>query len=394
MMEKSGDVQHILDWLSSSHDDMVALIETLVNIDSGSYDKKGVDAVGEAIIEFLGSHGVQTERISLAEQGDAVRATVPASGGNRPIMLLGHRDTVFPKGEVGRRPFRIEGDKAYGPGVADMKAGLVMNAFVLAAFQKFGGAPQPLVGLFTGDEEIGSLASRPIIEATAQDSAMVFNSEPGRPNGNVVSGRKGGVFFVAEVDGVAAHSGSQYDKGRSAIEELARKIQAWHALADLDAGVTVNVGLISGGQSVNTVAPHARAEIDCRYVSLDQRDPIVAQIGSIATNCSVEGTTGRISIRGEFRPLTQSSDSQALLDHYIESAKSAGLSVEGEFTGGCADSGFTAAVGTPTVCGVGPVGGKAHTAEEYLELRSIVPRAQALARAIASSSDVFEKRQG
>ncbi|MEM7778207.1 MAG: M20 family metallopeptidase [Pseudomonadota bacterium] len=376
--------QRVMDWIADSRDDMVALIERLVNIDSGSYDKAGVDAVGDAIVAFLNAHGVQTDRIAIAEKGDAIRATVPAAGGNRPIMLLGHRDTVFPKGEVERRPFKIDGNRAYGPGVSDMKSGLVMNAFVLAGFQKFGGAPAPLIGLFTGDEEIGSQTSRPIIEATARDAAMVFNSEPARSTGNIVTGRKGGIFLIADVEGVAAHSGANFDKGRSAIEELARKIQAWHALVDVDAGLTVNVGLISGGQSVNTVAPHARAEIDVRYIAPKQRDEIVAQITEIATACTVDGTRGSVTIRGEFSPLVQTPAAQAQFDHYIASAKSMGVDIGGEFTGGCADSGFTAGVGTPTVCAVGPVGGNAHSPEEYLELDTVVPRTQVLAKTIAT----------
>ncbi|MEO1693908.1 MAG: M20 family metallopeptidase [Pseudomonadota bacterium] len=377
----------VLAWLSESESDMIALLETLVNIDSGSYDKAGVDAVGEAIAAFLQHHDIDVTRTPIETHGDAFRADVAAAaGGNRPIMLLGHRDTVFPAGEAGRRPFKIEGGRAYGPGVADMKAGLVMNAFTLAAFRKFKCAPAPLVGLFTGDEEIGSPTSRPIIEATAREAAMVFNSEPGRASGNIVSGRKGGVFFAAAVEGVAAHSGGQFEKGRSAIEELARKIQAWHALTDLDAGVTVNVGLISGGQSVNTVAPLAEAQIDLRYVSPEQRDRAVSQIDNIAKTCSVDGTSGAITIKGEFAPLAQTADSQALIDSYLAAAKATGLDISSEFTGGCADSGFTAGVGTPTVCAVGPVGGNAHTPEEYLEVASFVPRAQTLARTIMSRS--------
>src|SRR5919112_6461859 len=158
---------------------------------------------------------------------------------------MGHRDTVFPKGEAGRRPFRIEDGRAYGPGVCDMKAGLVMNAFVLAAFHKFGGAPAPLVGLIPSDEEIGSPACRPIIEDTAREARAVLNSEPGRPSGNVVTGRKGGVFMRMEVFGKAAHSGGNFSEGTSAIGELAHKIVRVHEVTDLDRGTTVNVGLIA-----------------------------------------------------------------------------------------------------------------------------------------------------
>src|SRR3954464_4854150 len=142
----------------------------------------------------------------------------------------GRGDGVFAVGGGGRRPFTIRDGVAYGPGVADMKAGLVMNCFVLAAFAKFGGAPAPLVGLFTGDEEIGSPEGRAVIEAEARRARVVFNSEPGRVSGNVVTGRKGGVFMAFRVTGRAAHSGGNFAEGISAIEELARKIQAVHAL--------------------------------------------------------------------------------------------------------------------------------------------------------------------
>src|SRR5262249_20616406 len=157
------------------------------------------------------------------------------------MVLLGHRDTVFPDGEVARRPFSVRDGIAYGPGVADMKAGLVMNCFVLAAFAKFGGAPAPLVCLFTGDEEIGSPEGRAVIETEARRARVVFNSEPGRVSGNVVTGRKGGVFMSFRITGKAAHSGANFSDGISAIEELARKIQAIHALTDLERGITLNV---------------------------------------------------------------------------------------------------------------------------------------------------------
>jgi len=385
MVSNPNNTQAMLAWLKDREGDMLALLERIVNIDSGSYNKAGVDKVGAELRAFLEGEGIETQIIPVEGHGDSVRAMVAAGSGqsNRPIMLLGHRDTVFPDGEAARRPFQIKDGRAYGPGVADMKAGLVMNAFVLAAFRKFGGAPGPLVGLFTGDEEIGSPTSRPIIENEARQARLVFNSEPGRASGNVVTGRKGGIFFVAEVDGVAAHSGGAFEKGRSAIEEMARKILAWHKLTDPNAGITVNVGLVSGGQSVNTVAPHARCEIDVRYVNPEDRGGILENIEAIALTCSVPDTTGRVSIKGEFKPLAQSAASQSVFEHYVANAKDVGLSIDGEFTGGCADSGFTAGVGTPTLCATGPVGGNAHSPEEYLEVASIVPRAQALVLAIA-----------
>ncbi len=376
----------ITGWLETQHEAMVALLREMVDIDSGSYDKAGTDAVGEVVRRFLAAHGVTVETIAQARHGDVLRAAAPwdgpagNAGGN--VLLMGHRDTVFPKGEAGRRPFTIRDGVAYGPGVADMKAGLVMNCFLLAAFARFGGAPAPLVGLFTGDEEIGSPEGRPVIEAEARRARAVFNSEPGRVSGNVVTGRKGGVFMAFRVTGRAAHSGGNFPEGISAIEELARKVQAIHALTDLDRGITLNVGLVTGGQSVNTVAPEAGGEIDLRYVRPDDRDEAMGRIEAIIARSFVPGTRAELAVKGEFLPLNQTAAAKRLFDLYVDAARTSGFATDGEFTGGCADSGFAAGVGAATICAVGPVGGKAHTPDEFLHLDTLVPRAQACARAI------------
>ena len=375
----------LLAWLADQESAMMALLEEVVNLDSGSYDKAGVDVVGERFARFFAERGIPVERRRNEGYGDAFLASVAGPGGaNRPIVLMGHRDTVFPQGEAGRRPFRIEGGRAYGPGVADMKAGLVMNAFVAAAFHRHGGAPAPITVLITSDEEIGSPACRPIIEETARGARAVFNAEPGRPSGNVVTGRKGGVFMECAVTGKAAHSGGNFQGGISAINEVAHKIVALKDVTDLAAGITLNVGLVSGGQSVNTVAPWARIGIDLRYVEPSQREVAMARIRAIADESTVEGTRAELVVKGEFLPLVPDDGSRALLVGYQEAMGSLGHTVEGEFSGGCADSGFTSAVGCPTICSVGPVGGLAHSPDEYLELASIVPRAQGLALAVAA----------
>lgn len=384
MQHAGGTEAAITEWLAGQREAMLALLAEIVNIDSGSYDKAGVDAVGERFRRFFAAHDIPVSVTRAERFGDALHARVGnEDAGARTILLMGHRDTVFPAGEAGRRPFRIEGGHAYGPGVADMKGGLVMNAFVLAAFRRFGGAPAPLVMLLTGDEEIGSPASRPIIEAQARRARAVFNAEPGRVSGNFVSGRKGGLFLRLEVFGKAAHSGANFADGASAIAELAHKTVALHALTDLAAGITANVGLVKGGQSVNTTAPYAEAEIDLRYVTADQRTALVAAVERIVATSTVPGTSARLEVKGEFLPLVPTPASQALAALYKAAAADAGLpGIDGEFTGGCADSGFSASVGAPTLCGLGPVGGKAHTADEFLVVDTLVPRAQALALAI------------
>ncbi|MGH7078642.1 MAG: M20/M25/M40 family metallo-hydrolase, partial [Acetobacteraceae bacterium] len=218
------------------------------------------------------------------------------------------------------------------------------------------------------------------------EARVVFNSEPGRLSGNVVSGRKGGVFMLMRITGKAAHSGGNFADGISAIEELARKIQAIHLLTDLDRGITLNVGLVSGGQSVNTVAPWAEGEIDLRYVEPGDRDQVMARLEAIVGQSSVAGTTATLGIRGEFLPLKETEASKRLLEIYRRAAAASGFSAAGEFAGGCADSGFTAALGVPTICAVGPVGGKAHSPDEFLRVESLVPRASAVVRTILGLS--------
>jgi glutamate carboxypeptidase len=374
----------ITEWLASQKQAMIDLLRDVVNIDSGSYDKDGVDAVGARFERHFAEHGIPCRRESHGTFGDAIHAEVAKPGSNeKPVLLMGHRDTVFSKGEAGRRPFTIKDGRAYGPGVADMKAGLVMNVFVATAFQKFGGSPHPIKVLITSDEEIASPSSRRVIEREGRAARAVYNSEPGRPTGNIVTGRKGGIFMHLSITGKAAHSGANFAAGISAIGELAHKIIKIHALTDLQKGITLNVGLVSGGQSVNTTAPSAEGQIDLRYVEPADREAVMAAIEEIVATSYVPGTSAVLTIKGEFLPALQSADSKVLFEGYQGAARDVGLTtLAGEFSGGCADSGFTAAVGTPTICGVGPVGGLAHTPEEYLEIDSIVPRAQALALAI------------
>lgn len=382
MADKKQTEAPILDWLDQQRPAMTDLLERLVNIDSGSYNKAGVDAVGVAIEDWFAAESIPTDRVPHGEFGDCIRAHVTGGEGNRPIILMGHRDTVFPDGTATERPFRVDGDTAYGPGVADMKAGLVMNAFVLAAFKRFGGAPYPLLGLYTSDEEIASPSSRPVIENEARTARVVFNAEPGRPTGNVVTGRKGASFFKIKITGKPAHSGGQHELGISAIGELAAKITELHKLTDYEVGTTVNVGIISGGNAVNMVAPLALAEIDVRFKTMEARDAVWEKITEILETAYVPGTSTEITESKGFLPLQQSAESKEVFDLYVQCGAEAGLTIAGEFSGGSADSGFTAQVGAPTVCATGPVGAHAHTPEECMRLDTMVPRAKTVALAI------------
>jgi glutamate carboxypeptidase len=386
LMTLSAREAEMIGWLASQYDAMVGLLGRLVDTDSGSYDSEGVARAGALIRDHLEARGILCEEIVQADGSSSIKATVtPGEPGadNAHVLLLGHRDTVFPRGTATQRPFRVEGDRAYGPGVADMKAGLVMNAFVLEAFARFGAASRPVVNLVTSDEEIASPASRPAIEDAARGARAVFNAEPGRPSGALVTGRKGAMFLTVEVTGRAAHSGGSHEQGISAIEELCRKVLELHALTDYASGTTANVGLIEGGQSVNTVAPLATAEVDVRFRTIAAMRKAEDAIASILERTWLAGTTTRITRKATFLPLEQTAASRAVFEHYVACAAELGMPPGGEHTGGSADSGFTAALGAPTLCGTGPLGEKAHSPDEVCHLDTMVPRAQALALAIA-----------
>lgn len=378
MIESLTDRQRqVIDFLAGAQPQMLQLLQRIVDIDSGSYHKAGVDAVVAELRDWLVRHGVACELHRNQEAGNCLRALVPSEQG-RPIVLMGHCDTVFPAGTAAQRPFRIDGDLAYGPGVADMKAGLVANSFVLAAFAQ-AGLRLPLVGLYTADEEIASPASRSFIEAHASGARAVFNSEPGRPSGNVVTGRKGALFVDCEVRGIAAHAGGNFHEGASAIEALCRKVLQLHRLTDDEAGTTVNVGLIAGGSSVNTVAPLATAAVDVRFRTAEAMQDVQAKLATIMAQVEVPGTCAHVRGQRHFLPLVETAASRALFDAYVDAAGAVGFATGGEFSGGSADSGFTAAAGVPTLCGTGPVGGKVHTPDEWLKVSTMVPRAQAIA---------------
>lgn len=370
----------LLDWLAGQQQAMQDLLQKVVDIDSGSRDEAGVTAVAQALRERLEAAGVAVRFERVPGYGVLLHADVPGPSEGAPILLMGHMDTVYPAGTVARRPFRVEDGRAYGPGVADMKSGLVLNAFVAEAFARCGGLRAPLKLFFSCDEEIGSPATRERIMDVARGARAVFNAEPGRVSGNLVTSRKGSMAVEFEVEGVAAHAGINHAAGASALEALARKLIALHALTDPATGVTTNVGVVHGGIVPNMVAPHAKAELDVRYTAGTDPDALLERIRAIVEEESLPRTRGRITESRRTLPMAPTPD--ALLDLYRRGAQSLGFDVQGEFTGGAADSGLTASVGVPTLCGTGPVGGHAHTEREYCELATFVPRAQAVALAV------------
>lgn len=369
-------------WLLDCQLPMQSMLEKLVTIESPSSYPLGVKAVGEAIIELLSQAEVNADWVG---DGEALGVLAQVGNPDSPaIFLTGHMDTVFETGTTIERPYREVQGLAYGPGVADMKAGIVMNCFILMALRAYeinSGRTLPFCVklLATGDEEIGSPCGRHLIFNHVNNAIAVFNAEPGRISGNVVTSRKGGDSYQITVTGRAAHAGVSHQDGISAIEALARIIQSLHALTDYEAGITTNIGVIQGGTTPNTVAEYAMAKLDVRYVTQQQGRCLAEQINLCLAQHQVDGAEASLEHIAGFLPL-EAQWSAALMTLYKQQAEEMGLSISGEFTGGCSDAGWTSSMEIPTLCGTGPVGGYAHTDREYCDLTTMVERAQIVAR--------------
>ena len=361
---------------------MLLLLEQLVNIDSGTSNKEGIDKVGGILQSEYTKLGFIVEIIPQVSQGNHlmirhVNAIAPE------IIVVAHMDTVFKKGTAEARPFSIRGDRAYGPGVIDMKASHVTLLFAVKALIEKGiGGPENTLILLTSDEETGSATSRQLIEDLAEDKKYALIMEPARQDGSLVTARRGAGEYVLRVKGVASHAGIAPEAGRSAIEELARKISKLHKLTDHSAGISVNVGLIEGGNTVNTVAPSATAHVDLRISRMEQATWLEQQVEDICATPDVEGTSIELVGGIDRPPMVKNEQTIRLLEVIQEAGNELGIVIRDTATGGGSDASFTSAIGVATIDGLGPIGGYAHTEDEYLEVPSLVERTELLANVI------------
>lgn len=364
--------------LYATRAELLQMLESLVNIDSGSYDKEGVDTVGNMLRRAYEELGFEIETHKNKELGNNLILR-HAEATDPKVLIVAHMDTVFARGTAAERPFIATKEYAYGPGVIDMKASHVLLYFALKTLYEAGDNSYRNVELvFNCDEEIGSISSQTLIEEKARGKKYALVMEPARANGSFVSARRGSGDYVLEVQGQASHAGMAPKEGISAIEDLARKIIKLHDLTDDDQGITVNVGLIEGGASVNTIAPSAKAWINTRIRKSEQAEWLDQEVRAICNQTDVQGARPFLSGGTNRLPMEFNEGSQALAKIILEEAKSPGLDIDiGHVTsGGGSDASFTAGVGTPTIDGLGPVGGKQHTDEEYLVIDSLAERTQ------------------
>lgn len=362
--------------------DMLYLLEKLVNIDSGTFYKAGVDQVGNVLANAYQALGFQVAVDRQSERGDHLIIVHPEAQ-NPNILIIGHLDTVFPVGTTQSRPFSRDESFAYGPGVYDMKASLVMTLYAIKSLIEEGDESYKRIKIIlNSDEEHGSIYSRKLIEREAADVKYALIVEPTDMTGKLITGRRGGGKFELHVTGKAAHSGEEPEKGRSAIGELAHKIVQLHALTDPNAGVHVNVGVVSGGTTSNTIAAHAKASIDVRMETPEQAMELERKIKHICSTTTIEGTT--LVLQGGITrpPMIKNVNSEHLLNIVQEEAMQLGESLTDKKTGSGSDGNLTAAVGVATIDALGPRGGNAHTADEFMVIESLVPRTMLLANLV------------
>jgi glutamate carboxypeptidase len=370
-----------LEWLRGRRAAMTALLERLVLASSFTGDRDGVNEVVELLETELRRIGLATERLGGPVFGDHLffDAGVPGA----PAFLVGHTDTVFPRGTFDG--FRVQGDVARGPGVFDMKGGIVV---LLAALEALGRAGLlrriPLRGALVGDEEVGSPESQPLVRERARGAACALGFESGRAGDLVVTRRKGVGAIRVEAHGVPAHAGNEPEKGRSAIWSLARWIDAAQRLSDPARGRSVNVGTVQGGTSKNTVPAAARAEADLRFLTPEDGTALFDHLARLADEVALDGTTLVVSPVSRRPPLVRTEASAALAAEYGACQREAGLGAgEAPLVGGGSDAATTAAAGVPSIDGLGPRGAGFHTPEERVDLASLVPKAEALFRFLA-----------
>jgi glutamate carboxypeptidase len=362
--------------------EMLAFLKELVLIQSGSHNKPGVDRVCRLIAETTKQLGLELTTTIQKSYGDILIASTPSAGDKDNILLIGHMDTVFPE-DTSFNWWREDEKNAYGPGVIDMKGGLVVGIYALKALAALGMLDGiPLRFIFNSEEEVGSPVSGPVIAFEAQRSAMAFVLECGGLDGQIVTGRKGRVGLKIEVRGQAGHAAFAGNGKASAILELAHKIIELEKLNSCIPGLTVNVGQIHGGIGPNSVAESAWAMVDVRFSSRKGEEFFQTKLDEIAGRPSISGTTVRAEVVGSRPPMEQTAENRALFRVVEEQARELGIPVVEEYRMGASDANIVAEEETPVIDGLGPIGDLDHSDREYLVKSSMVQRCQLLALSI------------
>jgi glutamate carboxypeptidase len=370
------------DWLSGQLAPMEEALARLVNVNSFTDNPEGGRSVGALLREVFEIEGLSAEVVSSRRYADHLVFRSTGDASKSALAMLGHLDTVFPPGKF--EGYRVDGELRRGPGVLDMKGGLVVIAWALKALARTVGLSKiaPLRIVVVADEEVGSPEGRAIIEREIADCRRCLVFESGRSNDAIVTQRKGTGAITATAHGKAAHAGNNHADGANALWALARFVDRAQGLTDYPKGITVNVGQLTGGQGKNTVPDLGVAQLDIRFTTRADGELLVKQLHEIAAASAASVTGTRIEIAGGVArlPMERSEASVALMQQYALCARAHGLSAdEAPRVGGGSDACTASAMGIASIDALGPRGKGFHTVDEYIEAKTLISRAQALA---------------
>ena len=380
----SAEAKRRLAYFTERRDQIVATVRELVEIESPSDSKPAVDSLSDILAGKFAALGASVKIHPASDFGNHLQVDFAGKAGARPVLLLGHYDTVYPLGTLATMPCRIADDKMTGPGVLDMKSGIALMLHSIAALKDWHDElPRPVTVLLVSDEEVGSDSSRAITEALAKKVAAVLVLEPSYGfEGAVKTARKGVGDYQIKVAGKAAHAGLDFQKGVNAIVELARQVEKVTSFTDLKKGLTVNVGIVSGGSRTNVVPAEAVAQVDVRIARLKDAAGIDKKMRALRPfnrKCKLE-VTGGINRP----PMERTAGVAALYTKAVAIARELGWKLSEAAVGGGSDGNFTAGLGIPTLDGLGGVGDGAHATHEHI-LISELPRRAALVAGLIES---------
>ena len=362
-------------------------LEQLVNIDSGSGQADGVSKVAEFFAHRFQDLGFKVDRPVFDEKLGPCLEVRTDDSDEFDVLIVGHMDTVFSAGTAEERPFQVIDDRAYGPGVIDMRSCMLLAEVAMSELLAQGRLPRVCLA-FNCDEEIGSPSSSSWLCQLAQKSRCVFVVEPARTDGSLVLERKGGSTIELQFQGRAAHAGVEPEKGRSAVTEMAHWVLALNELNDYEKGTTLNVGVAIGGSTVNVVPDKAHASVDFRFRSQDEYERVQHRLAQLVSKPFVDGATVQMKEEHLRQPMTPFDKTEKLCRLAERIGREIGVDIRWAKTGGGSDGNTTAALGIPTLDGLGPVGGKSHSVDEYLEIPSIEPRLKLLTELIARAPEL------
>ncbi|MGY3902303.1 M20 family metallopeptidase [Aeromonas lusitana] len=374
--------------MTFSLNDYLAELVPLINLDCGSLHKPGIAQVAELMAaKYQAMGGWHIKQVDCGVAGPGLEIRNQPDAAHIDVMLIGHMDTVFPLGTAAVRPMTTDGERAYGPGVSDMKSGLLNIVYALRTLPPAVRDRLSLCVCMNPDEEIGSLHSSDWLAGVAREARHVLVAEAARADGSLVKARKGMARYRIDFSGKAAHAGNEPEKGRSAISELGHWILAINALTDVKSGTTLNVGLVQGGNGANIVPAEASAVVDVRFWDNQAYQRIDDQLQTLSTRPHLEGVGIRLTREAHKPAMVPSEGTKALMRLVEECGDELDLPIRWQAVGGGSDANLTASLGIPTLDGLGPIGAGFHSEEEYLDLASIEPRIALLQRLLTRLAD-------